>query len=230
MRSTSSISGTDSREDPMKAHLAILTALLVFLVSIAVCPGAAQAGAPGIPSVAIQWVVGDALGPAARDWKLGMGFNVYGSLPVSSRFDVRGDCGLRWLEGEDRLVTNPDRAPRWGGLPGETTQDLRVMPFTLDLVHRFEGLSHGQFWVPYLAAGPGFYDMRATFADADGVERDHTLFDFGWNARGGVRFYRTSGLHISLEAATHLVNTPGEWSPFWEVALGLGAIVPGPSH
>ncbi len=214
----------------MKAHPAVLMALLVLLLSVAVCPGAARAGAPGIPSVALQWVVADALGPVARDWKLGMGFNVYGSLPFSSRLDVRADCGGRWLEGEDRVVTHPERAPRWGGEAGESTRDLRVMPFTLDLVYRFEAWSHGRFWVPYVAAGPGLYDLRGTFMSADGEERDHTLFDYGWNARGGVRLHRTSGLHISLETAVHLVNTPGEWSPFWEVALGLGAIVPGPSH
>jgi hypothetical protein len=214
----------------MKALLVVLKLLFVLLVSVASIPGPVRAGAPGIPSVAVQWVVADAMGNASEDWKPGMGFNLYGSLPVARAFDLRGDWGGRWLGGEARLVTDLDPEPRWGGRVGETTEGLRVMPTTLDLVYRFEGWSQGRFWVPYAAAGPGMYDIRATFADAEGTDRDHTLFRFGWHLRGGVRLHRTSGMHISLETAIHFIDTPGKMSPMWEAALGLGALVPGRSH
>jgi hypothetical protein len=174
--------------------------------------------------------VADVVGNGPEDWKPGMGFDLAASLPVGHKLDVRFDWGANWLEGESRLITDANHPPRWGGQEGETTEALRVMPFTLDLVYRMEGVSKGRYWVPYVAAGPGFYDMQATFADAEAVERDHSLFEFGWNLRGGVRFHRTSGLHVSLETAVHFIDTPGKMSPMWEVGVGLGSLIPGRSH
>jgi hypothetical protein len=214
----------------MKALLVVSKALLVLLVLVAVTSLPVCAGTPGKPTVAVQWVVGDVIPNGSADWKPGMGFNFFGSLPVCRTLDLRADWGGRWLGGEQRLVTDADDTPRWGGRVGETTEALRVMPATLGLVYRFEGWSRGRFWVPYAAAGPGLYDMRATFTDADGNERDHALFRFGWHVRGGVQLHRTSGMHVSLETAVHFIDTPGRMSPMWEVSLGLGALVPGRSR
>jgi hypothetical protein len=214
----------------MKAILVVLKALPVLLILVVVAPGPVRAATPGNPTVAAQWVVADVMEDASGDWKPGLGFNLLCSLPVSRSLDLRVDWGGRWFEGEQRIVADPDHEPRLGGLVGETTEALRVIPATLDLVYRFEDWSQGRFWVPYAAAGPGMYDLRATFADAEGKERDHALFRFGWHLRGGVRLHRTSGMHISLETAIHFIDTPGKMSPMWEASLGLGALVPGRSH
>jgi hypothetical protein len=72
--------------------------------------------------------------------------------------------------------------------------------------------------------------MRATFLDAEGVARDHTLSRFGWHVRTGVRLHRTSGMHVSLETAVHFIDTPGKMTPMWEAALGIGSLLPGASH
>jgi hypothetical protein len=214
----------------MKALLVVSKALPVLLILVASAPGPVRAGAPGIPTVEAQWVVADAIEDTPGDWKPGMGFSLSGNLPVNPTFDLRADWGGRWLEGEQRMVTDPNHEPRLGGLVGETTEALRVMPATLGLVYRFEGWSQGRFWVPYAAAGIGRYDLRATFADADANERDHAFARFGWHLRGGVRLLRTSGMHISLETAMHFIDTPGKMTPMWEAALGLGALVPGRSR
>lgn len=215
----------------MKAVLVATRTLPVLLLCAVFACGPVQAGAPRVPTLAAQWVVADVLeGDVPSNWKPGLGFNLYGSLPVSRTLDVRADWGGRWIEGEQRIVTELDRGARFGGLPGETTERLRVMPATFCLVHRLECLSRGRFWVPYLATGPGLYDFRATFADAEGTERNDALFRFGWHLRGGVRLHRTSGLHVSLESAIHFIDTPGKMSPMWEVSLGLGALVPGRSR
>jgi hypothetical protein len=214
----------------MKTLLVVSKALPVLLIFVASAAGPVLAGTPRRPTLAAQWVVADVMESDSEDWKPGLGFNVSGSLPVNRTLDLRADWGGRWLEGERRAITDGDHEPRWGGLVGETTEALRVMPATLGLVHRFEGWSQGRFWVPYAAAGPGVYDLRATFADAEGTERDHALFRFGWHLRGGVRLHRTSGLHISLETAIHFIDTPGKMSPMWEASLGLGALVPGRSR
>jgi hypothetical protein len=208
----------------MKAPKVVLLALAILLfVSVT----AARAGRPGVPAVAVQWVVADVMENGSEDWKPGMGFNLSGSLPVGRVLDLRADWGGRWLEGESRLITDPNHEPRWGGQAGETTEALRVMPATLDLVCRLEGVSMGRYWVPYVGAGPGMYDLRATFADADAAERDHSLFRFGWHVRAGALLHRTSGLHLSLETAVHFIDTPGKLSPMWEAGLGLGTIVTG---
>lgn len=213
-----------------KATLAASKALPVLLIFLASVPGPVRAGAPGSPTVAAQWVVADLMEDASQGWTPGLGFNLSGSLPVCRTLDLRADWGARWLDGDQRRVADLDHEPRWGGRVGETTEALRVMPATLGLVHRFEGWSQGRFWVPYAAAGLGRYDLRATFADAEGDERDHGFFRFGWHLRGGVRLHRTSGMHISLETAIHFIDTPGKVSPMWEASLGLGALVPGRSR
>lgn len=214
----------------MKAVLVVTKALSVLIILLVSASDSVWAGAAGPPTVAAQFVISDVFESDSENWKPGPGFNLTGSLPVSCTFDVRADWGGRWLEGEHRIVTDEDPEPRWGGLDGETTEGLRVMPATLGLVYRFENLSKGRFWVPYLGTGPGFYDFQATFADAEGNERNDALFEFGWHVRGGVRLHRTSGMHISLETAVHFIDTPGKISPMWEVSLGLGSLVPGRSR
>jgi hypothetical protein len=214
----------------MKATFAVSRVLAILLVLAASAPDAAQASPPGIPTVAAQWVVADAYEKAPANWKPGMGFNLSGSLPVCCNFDLRANWGGCWLDGKMRSITDPDRVPRWGGRRGEMTKALRVMPATLDLVYRFEGWSQQRFWVPYVAAGLGRYDLQSTFADSEGMEREQASARFGWLLRGGVRLHRTSGLHVSLETAVHFIDTPGKTTPMWEAALGLGALMPGRSR
>ena len=214
----------------MKALLIVSKALSVLLVFVASAPGPVRAGTPRNPTVAAHWVVADVAEDGSENWKPGLGFDLSGSLPVSRSLDLRAGWGGRWLDGEHRMVAGPDQELRWGGQVNETTEALRVMPATLGLVYRFDGWSRGRFWVPYAAAGAGRYDLRATFADAEGNERDDARFRFGWHLRGGVRLHRTSGMHIALETAIHFIDTPGKMSPMWEASFGLGALVPGRSR
>lgn len=205
--------------------LGLSTATLAFGLGFLHVP-AASAQAPALTG-GVQWVASDFLDDAAEDWDLGMGFNLTGILEMSRTFDLRGDWGARWAEGEGRLVRARETGPDFGGEAGEITDGIRVMPFTLDLVYRFEDWSQGRYWLPYAAAGFGYYDMRARFLSPDGQEVSRNLYRSGWNLRGGVQLHRTSGLFVTLESAVHLVDTPGQWSPLYDLSLGIGAYLPG---
>ena len=111
----------------MKAPLVVSIALLVLLAPVP-CP--ARAAAHGLPTATVQWVVADMMANASEDWRPGMGFNLSASLPFTRTLDLRADWGGRWLEGESRLVTDPDHKPRWGGQVGETTEGLRYNLYT----------------------------------------------------------------------------------------------------
>jgi hypothetical protein len=175
---------------------------------------------------------------AGKDWDLGFGFALAGAVPFGRALELRGDWGARWLDGDHRVaVSRPTHhdEPRWGGPAGWESASLRVMPATLSLGYRGDRWARGRFWSPYVGFGPGFYDMRATYrephagplADSPPAEWNHDLFRFGWHLRAGAYLYRTSGLYLDLGGAIHFVDVPGEWSPLWEVSLGVGSLLRG---
>lgn len=225
--------------------LACLGLVLGATVLVA-APHDAVAGGAG-PSGAVQLVASGWAGRADRDWNPGPGFALTGRLPITRALELRADVGSRWLDGADHAVSNPHRAPRWGGRMFERSRSMRMIPITFDLVYHFERISKGRFWIPYAGFGPGFYDIRSTWvaADArtpgDGIPAvidgdalradddliDHNLFCTGWHLRGGVEFHRVSGLYLDLGSAVHFVGLPGRVSPLWEVSFGVGSIFSG---
>ncbi len=176
----------------------------------------------------VQLVAGDLLDKAAGDYRLGLGFNFSGHAELTRTLDVRADLGFRWYEGELARIGEDGAVPDLGGAPGHRIDGLRMMPTTLSLVYRFEDWSGGRFWIPYAAAGFGLYDLRASFAGDDGVVEYNNLFKPGWNARAGVQFHRTSGLFVTVESAVHLLDLPGAWTPTYDLAFGIGALLPRP--
>ncbi len=213
--------------------------LLLAATALVAAPSDAVAAGKG-PSGAVQLVASGWTGRADRDWNPGPGFALTGRLPITRALELRADVGSRWLDGADHAVSNPHRAPRWGGQLGERSRSMRVIPITFDLVYHFERISKGRFWIPYAGFGPGFYDIRSTWAaagtpvgldgDALGDDDDlidHNLFRTGWHLRGGVEFHRVSGIYLDLGSAVHFVGLPGRVSPLWEVSFGVGSIFSG---
>lgn len=174
----------------------------------------------------------DFLDRSRDEWGFGLGLGAAVSYRVSSHFDLRGDISARWYEGESREFSGADRTPRWGQKEGEVTDGLRAIPFTAELVYRFEDWSRGRYWLPYVGAGPGLYDLEARFVQSDGgvddetTERTHNLFRAGWHVRGGVRFERTSGLYMLIESAVHSIDVPGRWTNLYDVGIGVGGFFP----
>lgn len=185
-------------------------------------------------SVGVQVTGSDVMDRAADDYRFGPGFNISGTVPLARRIDVRADFGVRFLEGEQTSQgANP--APDLGARPGERTDGLRVMPFTVDVAYRFEQWSKERFWLPFAAAGLGFYDMEARYLPEDpnaqtgpdeDVVRKKNLYAFGWNAKAGVQLHRTSGLFVNLESGIHLINTDRRWTPMCDLSIGIGTILP----
>lgn len=174
-----------------------------------------------------QGLASDLFDRAADDYDVGLGFNLSGDYRLHSQFGVRADLGFRWIEGEDTVIGTAAE-PDLGGRPGERTEGLRLIPITAGIVYRIEQWSQGAFWVPYVSAGLGFYDIRATYTGEDGLERNSDLFETGWHGRVGVNFHRTSGLFVNVESAVHLVDTPGRWTPLYDISFGVGTVVPLP--
>lgn len=193
-------------------------------------PVRAQSGAttqPAFGGAAFQGLASDVFDDADGDYRLGLGFNVQGFYTVHPFFDVRADVGFRWIEGQSTTVLE-NAEPELGGRPGETIHDLRIMPFTVGFVYRIEQWSQGRFWVPYVSAGLGYYDMRAEFLDEAGEERHDNLFKVGYHGRAGVNFHRTSGLFLNLEAAVHAIDTDRRVTPLYDVSIGVGTVLPMP--
>lgn len=190
------------------------------------------------PKLGAHWLFSSFTGAADSDWDPGFGFGLNGTVPLHRGFELRADCGGRWLEGGPRLAADRAGQPRWGGPVGFEPDGIRVTPVTLSFVHRGERYSHGRFWVPYFGAGPGFYDMRASYrsipndvaVSAVREEWNHNLFRFGWHGRAGAYLYRTSGLYIDLGGAVHYIDVPGKWSPLWELSFGIGTHLRGRSR
>jgi hypothetical protein len=209
-----------------------LAATLVFAgLGLCFTPAVHAAG-----TVAFQGCGADVFDRLADEYRFGVGFNLLGTYEVSPRWDLRGDFGVRFLEGEQVSPSDADDAPSLGARPGERTDGLRVMPFTVDLVRRLEEWSKGRFWVPYAGAGIGLYDLQARYLPADpdagvGVSdedlvRKQNIFKFGWNAKMGVNLHRTSGLFVNLESGLHLINTRRRWTPMYDLSFGVGTILP----
>jgi len=191
----------------------------------------------GVGTVAVQGCGSDVFDRLGDGYRFGLGFNFLGTYQVAPRWDLRGDFGARFLEGEQVSLSElGGDAPDLRAFPGERTDGLRIMPFTFDVVRRFEEWSQGRYWVPYAAAGIGFYDMQARYLPADpdaaqGVPDDDlvrkaNIFDFGWNAKVGVNMHRTSGIFVNLESGLHLINTRRRWTPTYDLSLGVGTILP----
>jgi hypothetical protein len=210
-----------------------------FLAAAALlCAGAPAQGRP-CGSASVNWVASDFFDRAAKDWRLGMGFDLSASFCVAPRLDVRGDWGLRWADGTRQRITSNTPRPNWGGSPGDETLRLRTMPLTCDLIYRME-CCRSACCAPYFGAGLGFYDLQARFrkgeaapdldkaSDADDAGMIANIYRFGWNARLGADFLRTSGLFVRVESALHYVELPGHWTPAYDVSLGFGTTFPRP--
>ncbi len=208
--------GTRTRSIMAMAAVGVLSA--VILVQPA-CAGRSVSGG-------VQLVAGDLLDKAAGDYRLGLGFNFTGNAELTRTLDLRADLGFRWYEGKLARIGEEGAVPDLGGTPGHRIDGLRMMPAALSLVYRFEDWSRGRFWIPYAAAGFGFYDLRASFADDDGVRAYNNVYRPGWNARIGVQFHRTSGLFVTVESAVNLLDLPGAWTPSYDLAFGIGALLP----
>ncbi len=150
---------------------------------------------------------------------------------------MRGDFGVRFLEGEQVAPSESgEDAPDLRARPGERTDGLRIMPFTVDVVRRFEEWSKGRYWVPYAGAGIGLYDIQARYLPEDPnagvgvpdeeIVRKANVFEFGWNAKAGVNMHRTSGIFVNLESGLHLIDTPRRWTPVYDLSMGVGTILP----
>lgn len=210
-----------------------LTASAFVLIAIS----ALSSSATGAGTVALQGCGSDVFDRLGDSYHFGVGFNFLGTYQVAPKWDVRGDFGVRFLEGEQIPQSElGEESPDLRAIPGERTDGLRIMPFTLDIVRRFEELSKGRYWVPYAAAGIGLYDMQARYLPADPdagvgqpddeIVRKANIFEFGWNAKMGVNMHRTSGLFINLESGLHLINTARRWTPTYDLSLGVGTILP----
>ncbi|MCA9727235.1 MAG: outer membrane beta-barrel protein, partial [Candidatus Eisenbacteria bacterium] len=197
---------------------------------------ASSARGAGTGTFAVQGVGSDVFDRLADDYRFGLGFNFLGSYEISRVWDLRGDFGVRFLEGEQVSQTRELQAPDLGARYGERTDGLRVMPITVDVVRRMEEWSRNRFWVPYAGAGLGFYDIQARYLpedpeagvgmpDEDLVRKDN-IFKFGWNAKVGVNLHRTSGLFVNLESGLHMIDTRRRWTPMYDVSLGVGTILP----
>ncbi|MCA9754691.1 MAG: outer membrane beta-barrel protein [Candidatus Eisenbacteria bacterium] len=203
-------------------------------------------------SVGVQGTASDLFDYAADDFDGGPGINFFGTYRLNETFDARFDAGARFLEGNETLNRAFFAAPDLGARRGELTGNARVLPFTLDLVYRGEKWSQGRFWLPYVAVGLGFYDMEIEYIGADqatldelhdeaeeldmhpenypevvaGEARTQHVYEFGWNAKLGVNLYRTSGMFVNLESGVHGIQTDERWQPMWDVAIGIGALLP----
>jgi hypothetical protein len=194
------------------------------LASALVCCSVPARG--NIPlAVGGQWVASDFFDRAAPDWNLGMGFNVSGIVELGRTTDLRLDWGARWADGEMRPIQNRWHKPSFGGRVGEVYDQIRVMPSTVDLVYRFEDWSRGRYWLPFVGAGVGYYDMQVRRLDSRGEELFNNLYRFGFNARTGLQLHRTSGLFIMAESAVHWVDLPGKRTPLYDVSLGFGTFL-----
>jgi hypothetical protein len=209
-------------------------------------------GFAGSGAIGVQGTASDLFDYSADDYDGGPGINFFGVYRLNDLFDVRADVGARFLEGDENLQSAFRPAPDLGARRGELTGNARILPFTVDLVYRCERWSQGRFWVPYVAAGLGFYDMELDYVGADqatldelaaephdggedhheaemvvaGAERTQRLYKFGWNTKVGVHLYRTSGIFVNLESGVHGIQTDRRWQPMWDVAVGVGAVLP----
>jgi len=205
-------------------------------------------------TIGLQGTFSDVFDRIDDDYRGGPGFNFFGAYHLSRSFDVRGDFGARFLDGEGTRLYTHKPTPDLRSQFGEATEEMRVMPFTVDLVYRLEQVSKGRFWVPYVALGAGLYDIQVTYLPSDSTSkiphshdeggrpltslggnelddefdkgRKQNIFDFGWNAKAGVNLHRTSGLFVNLEAGAHAINTRRRWTPMYDVSIGVGTILP----
>jgi hypothetical protein len=195
----------------------------------------------GRGSASVSWVASDWFDREAKDWRLGMGFDLAASYQLCPLLDFRADWGLRWADGTEHLVTGNPASPDFGGRPGDLTRRLRTMPLTFDLVHRIPAGHCHRCCSPYLGLGIGFYDLQVRFRPQimtgstknaldhfDGQDRVVNIYRYGWNMRLGADMMRPSGLFLRLESALHYVNTPAHWTPAYDVSMGIGTILPRP--
>lgn len=219
-------------------------AAAAFLLAV---PAAALAGSGAF---GVQGTASDLFDNAADDYDGGPGINFFGVYRLNDTWDLRADVGARFLEGDERLQVAWEPTPNLGARRGERSGNARVLPFTVDLVYRAEKWSAGRFWVPYVGFGLGFYDLELTYVGADeatlaelaaesegdgagpapevvaGEERTHHLYEFGWNGRVGVNLHRTSGIFVNVESGVHGIQTERRWQPMWDVAIGVGTVLP----
>lgn len=226
--------------------------LYVSVIGLGVLLALPTDGIAGSGSVGVQGAASDFFDYSADDYDGGPGINFFGTYRLNEVFDVRADVGVRFLEGDENLQRAFRPVPDLGARRGELTGNARVLPFTVDLVYRAERWSQGRFWVPYAAAGLGFYDMKLEYVGASqatldeldaephdgdeglgdearvvaGEERAQHLYEFGWNGKVGVNLYRTSGIFVNVESGVHGIQTAGRWQPMWDVSFGVGAVLP----
>lgn len=176
-------------------------------------------------------VAGGYLGELRHDWDAGPGGTIFVQFPWKCDLEGRVGATMVWSEGSMRERVSEDD-PDLGAEPGELPDAYRRTSLAAALLWRVESLAIGEAGVPYIGAGFGFHERRIDFAppvvrgilddSRDTTSRRTIAWDSGPLGIVGVRFYRTSGLFVSLEGTVHAIDTPENWSFAYDAAFLLG--------
>lgn len=200
--------------------------------AIAASLGAALPAAGATPvDVGGGILAGGYFGELRHDWEAGPGATLFVQFPWKCDLEGRLGASMVWNDGSMRErvgLADPDL----GAEPGEAPEAYRRTSLAASLLWRLEPMALGEVAVPYIGAGFAFHERRVDFARAidSGLDshgpayatRRTIAWDSGPQAIAGVRFYRTSGLFVSLEGTVHAIDTPEEWSFAYDAAFLLG--------
>ncbi len=176
-------------------------------------------------------VAGGYFGDLRHDWDAGPGGTVFIQFPCKCDLEGRLTAAMVWNNGSMRERAR-EEGPDLGAEPGELADAYRRTTVAASLLWRVERLAIGDVGVPYIGGGFAFHERRVDFARPSELEtpgggptydiRRDIAWDAGFLGTGGVRFYRTSGVFLALEATVHAIDTPSEWAYAYDAAFLLG--------
>jgi hypothetical protein len=197
----------------------VLMASALILSTVPACASAA------LPlSVGGGPLLGGYLGDVRDDWRIGIGASAFVETEIVSDLDARLIGSIQWNDGSLRPRDADGGMAALGGKPGESPRSCRRSSIAACAVYRLESRAYRDFLVPYAGMGVECVEREVVFDAPDlAHEREVTGRDGGLLAIAGLRFYRTSGLFISLEAKLHCLDTPQQWTTAYDASLLVGA-------
>ncbi|MBD3162676.1 MAG: hypothetical protein GF346_09900 [Candidatus Eisenbacteria bacterium] len=198
---------------------------LCFAVLVPVLPAARPAGAEAKIALDVGGglIAGGYFEELRHDWRVGPGGTLFVQLPLQNSLEARLSGSMQWNDGTLREATG-DGEPNLGQRPGDLTDTFRRTSVEAALLWRVEPRAIGQVGVPYVGAGVSTYELAAKYSTPEG-DREWTEWEPGGHFLAGVRFYRTSGLFLSMEGKLHGIDAPDDWIYAYEGAVLIGWMI-----
>lgn len=205
--------------DRVRSTRLLFTASILLL---AIVPACAYAAPP--MSIGGGPLLGGYLGDLRHDWPVGAGVSAFLEAEIESGIDLRLAGSIQWNDGSLRPWGIDRSSADLGGRVGESPRSFRRSTIAACAIHRLESRAYRDFLVPYAGMGVEYAERSMTFDAPDFAHGRRVIGrDGGLLAIAGLRFYRTSGLFVSLEGRLHGLDTPQEWTAAYDVSMLVGA-------